>query len=118
MCVSYPPLPQIYLKDIIFIWVIIYIILPISGGARRRRRRRPPTASRLKGPRKQKSACVLESSTRGAARTRQERTEKIIVLPGLAIRAPPRVYALRLGTGATASPPYLRHCTYAPSHIP
>ncbi|GBP04670.1 hypothetical protein EVAR_70604_1 [Eumeta japonica] len=30
--------------------------LPItSGGARRRRRRRPPTASRLKGPRKQKS---------------------------------------------------------------
>ncbi|GBO99358.1 hypothetical protein EVAR_589_1 [Eumeta japonica] len=26
-----------------------------SGGARRRRRRRPPTASRLKGPRKQKS---------------------------------------------------------------
>ncbi|GBP42021.1 hypothetical protein EVAR_95020_1 [Eumeta japonica] len=25
------------------------------GGARRRRRRRPPTASRLKGPRKQKS---------------------------------------------------------------
>ncbi|GBP33603.1 hypothetical protein EVAR_32101_1 [Eumeta japonica] len=25
-----------------------------SGGARRRRRRRPPTASRLKGPRKQK----------------------------------------------------------------
>ncbi|GBP09391.1 hypothetical protein EVAR_5815_1 [Eumeta japonica] len=28
---------------------------PQSGGARRRRRRRPPTASRLKGPRKQKS---------------------------------------------------------------
>ncbi|GBP14485.1 hypothetical protein EVAR_7766_1 [Eumeta japonica] len=28
---------------------------PRSGGARRRRRRRPPTASRLKGPRKQKS---------------------------------------------------------------
>ncbi|GBP91986.1 hypothetical protein EVAR_64145_1 [Eumeta japonica] len=27
----------------------------LSGGARRRRRRRPPTASRLKGPRKQKS---------------------------------------------------------------
>ncbi|GBP41646.1 hypothetical protein EVAR_31962_1 [Eumeta japonica] len=27
----------------------------VSGGARRRRRRRPPTASRLKGPRKQKS---------------------------------------------------------------
>ncbi|GBP32708.1 hypothetical protein EVAR_16872_1 [Eumeta japonica] len=27
----------------------------IGGGARRRRRRRPPTASRLKGPRKQKS---------------------------------------------------------------
>ncbi|GBP37499.1 hypothetical protein EVAR_79433_1 [Eumeta japonica] len=27
---------------------------PTSGGARRRRRRRPPTASRLKGPRKQK----------------------------------------------------------------
>ncbi|GBP42705.1 hypothetical protein EVAR_21981_1 [Eumeta japonica] len=26
-----------------------------SGGARRRRRRQPPTASRLKGPRKQKS---------------------------------------------------------------
>ncbi|GBP24345.1 hypothetical protein EVAR_9443_1 [Eumeta japonica] len=26
-----------------------------DGGARRRRRRRPPTASRLKGPRKQKS---------------------------------------------------------------
>ncbi|GBP65630.1 hypothetical protein EVAR_47235_1 [Eumeta japonica] len=26
-----------------------------SGGARRRRRQRPPTASRLKGPRKQKS---------------------------------------------------------------
>ncbi|GBP49519.1 hypothetical protein EVAR_45495_1 [Eumeta japonica] len=26
----------------------------LSGGARRRRRRRPPTASRLKGPRKQK----------------------------------------------------------------
>ncbi|GBP08426.1 hypothetical protein EVAR_77129_1 [Eumeta japonica] len=26
-----------------------------SGGARRRRRRRPPSASRLKGPRKQKS---------------------------------------------------------------
>ncbi|GBP07273.1 hypothetical protein EVAR_92145_1 [Eumeta japonica] len=30
-------------------------ILYNSGGARRRRRRRPPTASRLKGPRKQKS---------------------------------------------------------------
>ncbi|GBP46593.1 hypothetical protein EVAR_95055_1 [Eumeta japonica] len=30
-------------------------IARISGGARRRRRRRPPTASRLKGPRKQKS---------------------------------------------------------------
>ncbi|GBP15223.1 hypothetical protein EVAR_92227_1 [Eumeta japonica] len=27
----------------------------LGGGARRRRRRRPPTASRLKGPRKQKS---------------------------------------------------------------
>ncbi|GBO99316.1 hypothetical protein EVAR_565_1 [Eumeta japonica] len=27
----------------------------LSGGAKRRRRRRPPTASRLKGPRKQKS---------------------------------------------------------------
>ncbi|GBP17155.1 hypothetical protein EVAR_17280_1 [Eumeta japonica] len=27
----------------------------LTGGARRRRRRRPPTASRLKGPRKQKS---------------------------------------------------------------
>ncbi|GBP29169.1 hypothetical protein EVAR_17707_1 [Eumeta japonica] len=31
-----------------FVW-------PTFGGARRRRRRRPPTASRLKGPRKQKS---------------------------------------------------------------
>ncbi|GBP90703.1 hypothetical protein EVAR_67012_1 [Eumeta japonica] len=30
-------------------------IRPASGGARRWRRRRPPTASRLKGPRKQKS---------------------------------------------------------------
>ncbi|GBP26883.1 hypothetical protein EVAR_16465_1 [Eumeta japonica] len=29
--------------------------IAVSGGARRRRRRRPPTASRLKGPRKQKS---------------------------------------------------------------
>ncbi|GBP18382.1 hypothetical protein EVAR_14775_1 [Eumeta japonica] len=29
--------------------------MSVSGGARRRRRRRPPTASRLKGPRKQKS---------------------------------------------------------------
>ncbi|GBP49893.1 hypothetical protein EVAR_29506_1 [Eumeta japonica] len=29
-----------------------------SGGARRRRRRRPPTASRLKGPRKQKKFCL------------------------------------------------------------
>ncbi|GBP56055.1 hypothetical protein EVAR_43817_1 [Eumeta japonica] len=45
---------------------------------------------------------VLESSARGVARTRQEQTEKIIVLPGLAILAPPRVYALRLGTGGTA----------------
>ncbi|GBP54097.1 hypothetical protein EVAR_81265_1 [Eumeta japonica] len=31
------------------------LIEACSGGARRRRRRRPPTASRLKGPRKQKS---------------------------------------------------------------
>ncbi|GBP27382.1 hypothetical protein EVAR_18859_1 [Eumeta japonica] len=30
-------------------------VIKASGGARRRRRRRPPTASRLKGPRKQKS---------------------------------------------------------------
>ncbi|GBP42004.1 hypothetical protein EVAR_33808_1 [Eumeta japonica] len=32
-----------------------YRFMMNSGGARRRRRRRPPTASRLKGPRKQKS---------------------------------------------------------------
>ncbi|GBP23117.1 hypothetical protein EVAR_13137_1 [Eumeta japonica] len=36
-----------------------FLVSPVasadSGGARRRRRRRPPTASRLKGPRKQKS---------------------------------------------------------------
>ncbi|GBP22674.1 Mariner Mos1 transposase [Eumeta japonica] len=31
-----------------------YLFPSASGGARRRRRRRPPTASRLKGPRKQK----------------------------------------------------------------
>ncbi|GBP08749.1 hypothetical protein EVAR_7331_1 [Eumeta japonica] len=40
--------------------------------------------------------------TRGAAGTHQEQTEKIIVLPGLAILAPSRVYALRLSTGGTA----------------
>ncbi|GBP35132.1 hypothetical protein EVAR_28331_1 [Eumeta japonica] len=38
----------------------------------------------------------------GAAGTYQEQTEKIIVLSGLAILAPPRVYALCLGTGGTA----------------
>ncbi|GBP12214.1 hypothetical protein EVAR_6390_1 [Eumeta japonica] len=36
------------------------------------------------------------------AGTHQEQTEKIIVLPSLAILAPPRVYALCLGTGGTA----------------
>ncbi|GBP67439.1 DNA repair protein REV1, partial [Eumeta japonica] len=45
---------------------------------------------------------VLEWSARGAAGTRQEQTEKIIVLPGLAILAPPKVYALCMGTGGTA----------------
>ncbi|GBP22174.1 hypothetical protein EVAR_10684_1 [Eumeta japonica] len=44
----------------------------------------------------------LDSSTRGTTGTYQEQTEKIIVLPGLAILAPPRVYALCLGTGGTA----------------
>ncbi|GBP37768.1 hypothetical protein EVAR_29970_1 [Eumeta japonica] len=44
----------------------------------------------------------LDSSTRSATGTYQEQTEKIIVLPGLAILAPPRVYALCLGTGGTA----------------
>ncbi|GBP20598.1 hypothetical protein EVAR_93712_1 [Eumeta japonica] len=44
----------------------------------------------------------LYSNTRGAAGTYQEQTEKIIILPGLAILAPPRVYALCLGTGGTA----------------
>ncbi|GBP36871.1 Probable RNA-directed DNA polymerase from transposon BS [Eumeta japonica] len=37
-----------------FLFLVYINDLP-SGGARRRRRRRPPTASRLKGPRKQKS---------------------------------------------------------------
>ncbi|GBP52713.1 hypothetical protein EVAR_43914_1 [Eumeta japonica] len=41
----------------------------------------------------------LDSSTKGAAGTYQE---KIIVLPGLAILAFPRIYALCLGTGGTA----------------
>ncbi|GBP34385.1 hypothetical protein EVAR_7438_1 [Eumeta japonica] len=45
---------------------------------------------------------VLEWSARGAAGTHQEQTEKIIDLPGLAILAPPKVYALCLGTGGTA----------------
>ncbi|GBP35779.1 hypothetical protein EVAR_20633_1 [Eumeta japonica] len=44
----------------------------------------------------------LDSNTRGAAGTYQEQTEKIMVLPGLAILAPPRVYALCLDTGGTA----------------
>ncbi|GBP43657.1 hypothetical protein EVAR_30491_1 [Eumeta japonica] len=34
---------------------LVFKYMAYSGGARRRRRRRPPTASRLKGPRKQKS---------------------------------------------------------------
>ncbi|GBP24728.1 hypothetical protein EVAR_79575_1 [Eumeta japonica] len=45
---------------------------------------------------------VLEWSTRGAAGTHQEQTEKIIVLPGLAILAPLKVYALCPGTSGTA----------------
>ncbi|GBP47372.1 hypothetical protein EVAR_38974_1 [Eumeta japonica] len=44
----------------------------------------------------------LDSSTRSATGTYQEQTEKIIVLPGPAILAPPRVYALCLGTSGTA----------------
>ncbi|GBP39058.1 hypothetical protein EVAR_89280_1 [Eumeta japonica] len=47
-------------------------------------------------------AYALESNTRGAAGTYQKQTEKIVVLPGLTILAPPRVYALCLGTGGTA----------------
>ncbi|GBP58040.1 hypothetical protein EVAR_39756_1 [Eumeta japonica] len=43
-----------------------------------------------------------ESCTRGAAGNHQELIEKIIVLPGLAILAPTRVYTLCLGTGSTA----------------
>ncbi|GBP88122.1 hypothetical protein EVAR_63930_1 [Eumeta japonica] len=39
---------------------------------------------------------------RGVAGTYQEQTEKIIAQTGLAILAPPRVYALCLGTGGTA----------------
>ncbi|GBP78904.1 hypothetical protein EVAR_55943_1 [Eumeta japonica] len=50
-----------------------------------------------------KSDCWNQHSKyRGAAGTCQKQTEKIIVLPGLAILAPPRVYALCLGTGGTA----------------
>ncbi|GBO98424.1 UBX domain-containing protein 1 [Eumeta japonica] len=45
---------------------------------------------------------LLDSSTRGVAGTYVEQTEKIIVLPGLAILAPPSVYALCLGTGGRA----------------
>ncbi|GBP62399.1 hypothetical protein EVAR_3101_1 [Eumeta japonica] len=44
------------------------ISLVICGGARRRRRRRPPTASRLKGPRKQKSF-AYELLKRGLAKS-------------------------------------------------
>ncbi|GBP03682.1 hypothetical protein EVAR_2427_1 [Eumeta japonica] len=44
----------------------------------------------------------ITSDGGGAAGTYQEQTEKIIVLSGLAILAPPRVYALCLGTSGTA----------------
>ncbi|GBP91053.1 hypothetical protein EVAR_56136_1 [Eumeta japonica] len=41
-------------------------------------------------------------NSQDAAGTYQEQTEKIVVLSDLAILAPPRVYALCLGTGGTA----------------
>ncbi|GBP87486.1 Scolexin B [Eumeta japonica] len=47
-------------------------------------------------------AALQAKSAGGAAGTHQEQTEKIIVLPGLAILATLTVYALCLGTGGTA----------------
>ncbi|GBP77358.1 Malignant T-cell-amplified sequence 1 homolog [Eumeta japonica] len=60
----------------------------------------------------------LDSSTRGAAGTYQEQTEKITVLPGLAITAPPRAYALCLGTDGTALFTALYKCVYSERHVP
>ncbi|GBP57497.1 hypothetical protein EVAR_36149_1 [Eumeta japonica] len=60
---------------------------------------------------------VLEWSTRGAAGTHQEQTEKIIVLPGLAILTPLKVCALCPGTGGTALFTALlpKHCQFIES---
>ncbi|GBP77860.1 hypothetical protein EVAR_64443_1 [Eumeta japonica] len=51
---------------------------------------------------RERGALKYPNSNRGAAGTYQEQTEKIIVLPGLAILTPPKAYALRLGTGNIA----------------
>ncbi|GBP75291.1 hypothetical protein EVAR_47328_1 [Eumeta japonica] len=72
---------------------------PVLGQTHRRRR---PAELRVGSLQYELMKKRLDSSTKGAVGTYQEQTEKLIVLPGLAILAPSRVYALCLGTGGTA----------------
>ncbi|GBP46963.1 hypothetical protein EVAR_30995_1 [Eumeta japonica] len=61
----------------------------------------------VQGKRSRKQgAYVLESNTKGAAGTYQKQTEKIIVVPGLTILAPPESTPC---AWTPMAPPYLRH---------